>query len=116
MDADENDLDRTYLPETHVPVLKLFPAGDKTSPVPYKGEHSFKAPSAPAAESRCVLYFKAGKQCVSTSTSSTTVFNALTVAQVPFQILFGVQDLSAIIFSAFHAFRLRGKARRRRCR
>jgi ankyrin repeat protein len=35
MDADANEIDRFYLPEQHVPVLKLFPKGDKANYVSY---------------------------------------------------------------------------------
>jgi thioredoxin len=40
LDCDSNDLDRTYLPETSIPNIKLFPAANKKEPIKYSGNRS----------------------------------------------------------------------------
>jgi len=40
LDCDKNDVDRTYLPETSIPNIKLFRGANKKEPVKYKGNRS----------------------------------------------------------------------------
>jgi len=40
LDCDVNELNRTYLPETSIPNMKLFPASNKSKPVKYEGDRS----------------------------------------------------------------------------
>eukprot|EP00930_Biecheleria_cincta_P071330 TRINITY_DN58847_c0_g1_i1.p1 TRINITY_DN58847_c0_g1~~TRINITY_DN58847_c0_g1_i1.p1 ORF type:complete len:1439 (+),score=298.77 TRINITY_DN58847_c0_g1_i1:5415-9731(+) len=42
MDADLNEKQTTYIPESHIPVFKLFVRGDKQNPIGYKGERTLK--------------------------------------------------------------------------
>eukprot|EP01090_Pellita_catalonica_P019799 TRINITY_DN6839_c0_g1_i3.p1 TRINITY_DN6839_c0_g1~~TRINITY_DN6839_c0_g1_i3.p1 ORF type:complete len:675 (-),score=145.93 TRINITY_DN6839_c0_g1_i3:75-2099(-) len=39
LDSDANDKDTALFPETYIPIMKMFPAGDKT-PLPFEGERT----------------------------------------------------------------------------
>lgn len=42
MDTDANETPKAYIPESHIPVFKLFLRGDKQSPIAYSGERKLE--------------------------------------------------------------------------